>query len=103
MERLPLLPGIKGNGRYGEADPGVSIPKQRTFRSQSHKRVKMGIFAEDLIFDPQTPEASRYDPLAEQEQELLRQLHDGGFDRSVRIGKFVEGGKQHQIDLMLFV
>ncbi len=59
MERLPLLPGIKGNGRYGEADPGVSIPKQRTFRSQSHKRVKMGIFAEDLIFDPQTPEASR--------------------------------------------
>ena len=52
---------------------------------------KMAIFAEDLVFDPQTSGGLLIAVPAEQEQELLRQLHAGGFDRSVRIGKFVEG------------
>ncbi len=52
----------------------------------------MAIFAEDLVYDPQNLGGLLIAVPAEQGQELLRQLHAGGFDRSVRIGKFCRGG-----------
>lgn len=51
----------------------------------------MGIFAEDLVFDPQTSGGLLIAIPAEHEEELLKQLHSNGFSHSVRIGKFVEG------------
>lgn len=90
MERLPLLPGI------GEmADMGL-IPAG-AYRNKEHSgpkvinESKMGIFAEDLAFDPQTSGGLLIAIPEEQETELLKQLHAGGFNWSVRIGRFVEG------------
>ncbi len=51
----------------------------------------MAIFAEDLVYDPQTSGGLLTGRSRGARQELLRQLHAGGFDRSVRIGKFVGG------------
>lgn len=90
MERLPLLPGI------GEmADMGL-IPAG-AYRNKEHSgpkvinESKMGIFAEDLAFDPQTSGGLLIAIPEEHEDELLKQLHAGGFNWSVRIGRFVEG------------
>lgn len=90
MERLPLLPGI------GEmADMGL-IPAG-AYRNKEHSgpkvinESKMGIFAEDLAFDPQTSGGLLIAVPAEHELELLKQLHAGGFNWSVRIGRFVPG------------
>lgn len=90
MERLPLLPGIKEMADMGLIPAGAYRNKEHSGPKVINES-KMGIFAEDLIFDPQTSGGLLIAVPAEQEQELLRQLHDGGFDRSVRIGKFVEG------------
>ena len=90
IERLPLLPGIKEMSDMGLIPAGA-------YRNKEHSGPKvingsnMGIFAEDLVFDPQTSGGLLIAIQQEHEYELLNQLIAGGFDRSVRIGKFVEG------------
>ena len=90
MKRLPLLPGIKEMSGMGLIPAG-------SYRNKEHSGSKvingseMGIFAEDLVFDPQTSGGLLIAIPAEHEEELLKQLHSNGFSHSVRIGKFVEG------------
>ena len=90
MDRLPLLPGIKEMSGMGLIPAG-------SYRNKEHSGSKvingseMGIFAEDLVFDPQTSGGLLIAIPAVYEAELLKQLHAGGFGQSVRIGKFVEG------------
>ena len=90
MDRLPLLPGIKEMSGMGLIPAG-------SYRNKEHSGSKvingseMGIFAEDLVFDPQTSGGLLIAIPAVHEAELLRQLRAGGFGQSVRIGKFVEG------------
>lgn len=90
MDKLPLLPGIKDMSSMGLIPAGSYRNKEHS-GSKVINESKMGIFAEDLIFDPQTSGGLLIAIPAEHEAELLRQLQAGGFDRSVRIGKFVEG------------
>ena len=90
MDSLPLLPGIKEMSGMGLIPAG-------SYRNKEHSGSKvingseMGIFAEDLVFDPQTSGGLLIAIPAVHEAELLRQLRAGGFGQSVRIGKFVEG------------
>ena len=90
MERLPLLPGIKEMADMGLIPAGAYRNKEHS-GSKVINESTMGIFAEDLVFDPQTSGGLLIAIPAEQEQKLLKQLHAGGFGRSVRVGKFVQG------------
>lgn len=90
MERLPLLPGIKEMADMGLIPAGAYRNKEHSGPKVINES-KMGIFAEDLIFDPQTSGGLLIAISAEHEKELIKQLHAGGFDRSVRIGRFVQG------------
>ena len=90
MERLPLLPGIGEMADMGLIPAGAYRNKEHS-GSKVINESKMGIFAEDLLFDPQTSGGLLIAIPAEQEHELLKQLHAGGFELSVRIGRFVPG------------
>ena len=90
MESLPLLPGIGEMADMGLIPAGAYRNKEHS-GSKVINESKMGIFAEDLIFDPQTSGGLLIAISAEHEKELIKQLHAGGFDRSVRIGRFVQG------------
>ncbi len=90
MGSLPLLPGIGEMADMGLIPAGAYRNKEHS-GSKVINESKMGIFAEDLIFDPQTSGGLLIAIPAEHEEELLRQLHAGGFNWSVKIGKFVEG------------
>jgi len=90
MGSLPLLPGIGEMADMGLIPAGAYRNKEHS-GSKVINESKMGIFAEDLIFDHQTSGGLLIAIPAEHEEELLRQLHAGGFNWSVKIGKFVEG------------
>jgi len=90
MGSLPLLPGIGEMADMGLIPAGAYRNKEHS-GSKVINESKMGIFAEDLIFDPQTSGGLLIAISAEHEEELLKQLHAGGFNWSVKIGKFVEG------------
>ena len=90
MESLPLLPGIGEMADMGLIPAGAYRNKEHS-GSKVINESRMGIFAEDLIFDPQTSGGLLIAIPSELEEELLKQLHAGGFNWSVRIGKFVEG------------
>ncbi len=90
MERLPLLPGIEEMSGMGLIPAGAYRNKEHS-GSKVINDSKMAIFAEDLVFDPQTSGGLLIAIPPEYEAELLRQLHAGGFAHSTRIGQFVEG------------
>lgn len=90
MESIPLLPGIRDMSDMGLI-PAGSYTNREHSGSKVTNASKMGIFAEDLVFDPQTSGGLLIAIPGESEAELLKQLHAGGFSWSVRIGKFVEG------------
>ncbi len=90
MGSLPLLPGIGEMADMGLIPAGAYRNKEHS-GSKVINESKMGIFAEDLIFDPQTSGGLLIAIPEDQEHELLKQLHAGGFNNSVRIGKFVPG------------
>ena len=90
MESLPLLPGIGEMADMGLIPAGAYRNKEHS-GSKVINESRMGIFAEDLIFDPQTSGGLLIAIPSELEEELIKQLHAGGFNWSVRIGKFVEG------------
>ena len=90
MERLPLLPGIGEMADMGLIPAGAYRNKEHS-GSKVINKSKMGIFAEDLLFDPQTSGGLLIAIPEEHETELLKQLHAGGFAHSTRIGKFVRG------------
>ena len=90
MESLPLLPGIGEMADMGLIPVGAYRNKEHS-GSKVINESRMGIFAEDLIFDPQTSGGLLIAIPSELEEELIKQLHAGGFNWSVRIGKFVEG------------
>lgn len=90
MERLPLLPGIGEMADMGLIPAGAYRNKEHS-GSKVINESKMGIFAEDLLFDPQTSGGLLIAIPSVREKELLEQLHAGGFANSVRIGKFVPG------------
>jgi len=90
MESLPLLPGIREMADMGLIPAGAYRNKEHS-GSKVINESRMGIFAEDLIFDPQTSGGLLIAIPSELEEDLLKQLHAGGFNWSVRIGKFVEG------------
>lgn len=90
MDKLPLLPGIQEMSSMGLIPAGSYRNKEHS-GSKVINESKMGIFAEDLIFDPQTSGGLLIAISAEYEEELLGQLHAGGFANSVQIGKFVPG------------
>ncbi len=90
VEKLPLLPGIKEMSEMGLIPAGA-------YRNKEHSGSKVincsnaGIFAEDLVFDPQTSGGLLIAIPQEHEDELLKQLIAGGFDKSARIGRIVPG------------
>lgn len=90
MDRLPLLPGIEEMSSMGLIPAGAYKNKDHS-GSKVINESKMGLFAEDLVFDPQTSGGLLIAIPPEYETELLRQLHGGGFANSTRIGQFVEG------------
>lgn len=90
MESLPILPGIGEMADMGLIPAGAYRNKEHS-GSKVINESRMGIFAEDLIFDPQTSGGLLIAIPSELEEELIKQLHAGGFNWSVRIGKFVEG------------
>ncbi len=90
MDRLPLLPGIKEMADMGLIPAGAYRNKEHSGPKVMNES-KMGIFAEDLVFDPQTSGGLLMAIPEEYEEELLKQLNAGGFPHSERIGQFVEG------------
>lgn len=90
VARLPLLPGIKDLADMGLLPAGAYRNREHSGPNVANAST-MGIFAEDLVFDPQTSGGLLIAVPEEREKELLRQLCDGGFSRSVTIGRFVEG------------
>lgn len=90
MESLPLLPGIGEMADMGLIPAGAYRNKEHS-GSKVINESRMGIFAEDLIFDPQTSGGLLIAIPSELEEELIKQLHAGGFNWSVRIGRFVQG------------
>lgn len=90
MESLPLLPGIKEMSDMGLIPAGAYRNKENA-GSRVINESKMGLFAEDLIFDPQTSGGLLIAIPAEWENRLLNELHTAGFNHSTRIGRFVKG------------
>jgi len=90
MDSLPLLPGIKEMSDMGLIPAGAYRNKEHSGSSVINES-KMGLFAEDLIFDPQTSGGLLIAIPAEWENKLLKELHTAGFNHSIRIGRFVEG------------
>lgn len=90
MENLPLLPGIKEMSDMGLIPAGAYRNKENA-GSRVINESKMGLFAEDLIFDPQTSGGLLIAIPAEWENRLLNELHTAGFNHSTRIGRFVKG------------
>ena len=90
MESLPILPGIGEMADMGLIPAGAYRNKEHS-GSKVINESRMGIFAEDLIFDPQTSGGLLIAIPSELEEELIKQLHAGGFNWSVKIGDFVEG------------
>lgn len=90
MSALPLLPGIRDM-----ADMGLIPAGTYTNRDYSGGRVinstKIGLFAEDLAFDPQTSGGLLIAIPGAYSDKLLEELHAGGFTDSARIGRFTEG------------
>lgn len=90
INRLPLLPGIEEMSSMGLIPAGAYRNKEHSGPKVINESEK-GVFAEDLVFDPQTSGGLLIAVPAESETELLEQLHSGGFTDSVRIGHFVSG------------
>lgn len=91
-EKLPLLPGIKEMGEIGLIPAGF-------YNNKAHSGARvmncspMGQFAEDIAFDPQTSGGLLISIAKEHEEELLKELHAGGFEKSCVIGQFVKGNR----------
>ena len=90
MESLPLLPGIKEMSDMGLIPAGAYRNKENA-GSMVINESKMGIYAEDLLFDPQTSGGLLIAIPAEWENKLLSELHAAGFNHSTRIGRFFKG------------
>lgn len=87
---LPLLPGIKDMADMGLI-PAGSYKNKEHIGNKVINRSRMGRFAEDLAFDPQTSGGLLLAVPAESEARLLGELREGGFAASVTIGRFVKG------------
>ena len=89
-KELPLLDGIPDMANMGLIPAGSYANKEHS-GDRVINRSKMGRFAEDLIFDPQTSGGLLLAIPQENEKQLLQELHDGGFTSSKVIGRFIEG------------
>lgn len=89
-DKLPLLPGIKEMSNMGLIPAGSYANKQH-IGDKVFNKAKIGRFADDLAFDPQTSGGLLISIPAEYEISLLEELHKGGFAGAVTIGRFVEG------------
>lgn len=90
---LPLLPGIAEMANMGLIPAGSYANKEHVGRFVTNES-PMGRFAEDLAFDPQTSGGLLIAIPQEREKELLKELHAGGFEKSVKIGNFVAGDRK---------
>ena len=90
MDSLPLLPGIKEMSDMGLIPAGSYRNKEHSGSSVINES-KMGLYAEDLLFDPQTSGGLLIAIPAEWEKQLLKELHIAGFNYSTKIGQFVQG------------
>lgn len=89
-KELPLLGGIRDMANMGLIPAGSYANKEHS-GDRIINRSKMGRFAEDLIFDPQTSGGLLLAIPPENEEQLLQELHSGGFTSSKVIGRFIEG------------
>lgn len=90
VTKVPVLPGIR------EAADMAMIPAG-AYKNKEHVGAKvfndsrLGQFAEDIAFDPQTSGGLLIAIPEQYEEQLLSQLHANGFQSAVTIGDFVEG------------
>lgn len=87
---LPVLPGIREMCDMGLIPAGSYKNKEHLGKKVLNESA-MGRFADDIVFDPQTSGGLLIAIPKEYESQLLRELHDGGFRSSVKIGHFVRG------------
>ena len=71
--------------------PAGSYANKQHIGDKVFNKAKIGRFADDLAFDPQTSGGLLISIPAEYEISLLEELHKGGFVGAVTIGRFVEG------------
>ena len=93
VKALPLLPGIAEMANMGLI-PAGSYANKEHIGSFVVNESPVGRFADDLAFDPQTSGGLLITIPAEHEGRLLAELHAGGFEKSVRIGRVTEGKRK---------
>lgn len=90
ISALPVLPGVKEM-----ADMGLIPAGTYTNRDYLGRRVengtKIGRFADDLAFDPQTSGGLLIAIPEEHADDMLNELRGAGFCDASRIGRFTEG------------
>ena len=87
---VPLLPGISEMADMGLI-PAGSYENKNYIGHKVRNESKMGRFAEDIAFDPQTSGGLLLAVPPEYKGQLLDILRNSGFPESACIGKFVEG------------
>jgi len=90
MSALPILPGVREMSDMGLIPAGSYRNKEYL----GHKVIngsKMGQFADDIVFDPQTSGGLLMSIPEKHAAELISELKKGGFSSSVMIGHFVKG------------
>lgn len=90
---LPLLSGVKEMASMGLIPAGLYTNKEY-IREKVSNNSSMDVFAEDIVFDPQTSGGLLIAIKPKYEKQLLEELHIGGFTDSVKIGKFIKGNRQ---------
>lgn len=97
VDSLPLLPGIRDMANMGLIPTG-SYSNKEHIGGLVVNHSSMGVFAEDLAFDPQTSGGLLFSVPADCKVELLAELRGMGFSDAAEIGVFAEGQKQLVIE-----
>lgn len=92
-EKLPLLSGIKEMSDMGLV-PAGSYANKNHIGSKVINKSKIGRFAEDLAFDPQTSGGLLIALPEHDAPRMLLELHNNGFEASAIIGRFTEGKQE---------
>lgn len=90
---LPILPGVKEMAAMGLI-PAGSYTNKEYIGGKVFNYSSMKVFAEDIVFDPQTSGGLLIAIKPTYAAQLISELHTGGFTAAVKIGEFVKGNRQ---------
>lgn len=87
---LPLLPGINEMADMGLIPAGSYSNREHSGSKVSISQ-KLGLFAADVLFDPQTSGGLLISIQEKFAARLLEELHSGSFTAAKKIGRFIDG------------